>query len=388
MDEIIYPDHMKNDFLELLRNNTGKIEDSFGISLSLRGNKIMFDGEPGNVRKFKKYIAQLLDLDRTRGNLSANDLHMSLSMIDVEKMNTLKNELGDKLSIPVNGKEVRPKTFNQKQYIRAIMKNDLVFGLGPAGTGKTYLAISMGLNHLLSKRVERIVLTRPVVEAGEKLGFLPGDIQQKVNPYFRPIYDALYNLIGFERTAELIEKEIIEIAPLAYMRGRTIDNAFILLDEGQNTLNSQMKMFLTRFGQNSKVVITADVTQIDLPEPKKSGIFNAVKVLDRIQGIKIITLTKSDVVRHSLVQKIIEAYDSHEKMHEEKHDGKRDARRDGKGDGKRDRKYEKKHDVRHGARQETKHDAKHDAKHETKHDAKHDAKPGLKHDGIGEGKHM
>jgi phosphate starvation-inducible PhoH-like protein len=189
-----------------------------------------------------------------------------------------------------------------------------VFGIGPAGTGKTFLAISMALNHLLSKKVERIVLTRPVVEAGEKLGFLPGDIQQKVNPYFRPIYDALYYLIGFDKTAELIEKEIIEIAPLAYMRGRTIDNAFILLDEGQNTLDSQMIMFLTRFGQNSRVVITADISQIDLPEPKKSGIFKAIKLLNNIRGIKIITLTKRDVVRHPLVQKIIDAYQKPERV--------------------------------------------------------------------------
>ena len=230
-------------------------------------------------------------------------------MANEGKLDFIKEELNNKVIIKFNGKEVYPKTFNQREYIKSIYKNDLIFSIGPAGTGKTFLAIAMALNFLLNKRVERIVLTRPVVEAGEKLGFLPGDIQQKVNPYFRPLYDALYYLIGFEKTSELIEKEIIEIAPLAYMRGRTINNAFIILDEGQNTLNTQMKMFLTRFGQSSKVVVTADISQIDLSDPKKSGVFKAIKILNNIKGIKIIYLNKKDVVRHSIVQKIIEAYD-------------------------------------------------------------------------------
>jgi phosphate starvation-inducible PhoH-like protein len=189
----------------------------------------------------------------------------------------------------------------------------MVFGIGPAGTGKTFLAIAMALNFLLNKRVERIVLTRPVVEAGEKLGFLPGDIQQKINPYLRPLYDALYFLIGFEKTSELIEKGIIEIAPLAYMRGRTINDAFIILDEGQNTVDSQMKMFLTRFGLNSRVVITADITQIDLEVPKKSGIFKAIRILKNVPGINVVHLTLKDVVRHPLIQRIIEAYERAEK---------------------------------------------------------------------------
>lgn len=233
-------------------------------------------------------------------------------MADQGKIDLISEELNSQVIIKVNGKEVLPRTFNQKSYIKAMIKNDLVFGIGPAGTGKTYLAIAMALNYLLNRQIDRIVLTRPVVEAGEKLGFLPGDIQQKVNPYFRPLYDSLYQLVGFEKTADLLEKEIIEIAPLAYMRGRTISNAFIILDEGQNTLNSQMKMFLTRFGQNSKVVITADISQIDLPEPKKSGIFNAIKILNNIKGISISHLTKKDVVRHSLVKRIIEAYEKSE----------------------------------------------------------------------------
>lgn len=309
MDEIIYPENLKPNLLNLIDKNTEKMEESFGISLALRGNKIMFDGQTQNKRKFKKYMNHILRLTAENGDININDLNMSLSMVAENKIEAITTELGKKIKIFINGKEISPKTFNQKQYVKAILDNDLVFGIGPAGTGKTFLAIAMALNYLLSKQVVRIVLTRPVVEAGEKLGFLPGDIQQKVNPYFRPIYDALYYMIGFDKTAELIDKEIIEIAPLAYMRGRTIDNAFILLDEGQNTLNSQMKMFLTRFGQNSKVVITADISQIDLPEPKKSGIFKAIKLLKNVHGIKIVTLTQRDVVRHPLVQKIINAYE-------------------------------------------------------------------------------
>lgn len=253
----------------------------------------------------------MMQLSKENGEWHEDDFNMSLSMIKEGKLDLIKEELHKKIIVNIcnNGKVVYPKTFNQREYVKAIQKNDLVFSIGPAGTGKTFLAISMALNSLFSKEVQRIVLTRPVVEAGEKLGFLPGDIQQKVNPYFRPIYDALYYLIGFERTSDLIEKEIIEIAPLAYMRGRTIDNAFIILDEGQNTLNSQMKMFLTRFGMNSKVIITADISQIDLENPKKSGIFNAIKILNGIKGIKFIHLNKKDVVRHPLVQKIIEAYE-------------------------------------------------------------------------------
>jgi phosphate starvation-inducible PhoH-like protein len=214
----------------------------------------------------------------------------------------------EKFQISVNGKMVFPKTVNQEAYLKAMNHNGLTFGIGPAGTGKTFLCIAMALNWLFDKKVERIVLTRPVVEAGEKLGFLPGDIQKKVDPYFRPIYDALYCLIGFEKTAELIEKEIIEIAPLAYMRGRTIDNAFIVLDEGQNTLKSQMKMFLTRFGPNSRVVVTADMSQIDIPNPKMSGIFDAIKILKNINGIGITELTQQDIVRHPLVERIVSAY--------------------------------------------------------------------------------
>jgi len=311
MEEIIYPEGLKNKFLVMIQNNLEQIESAFSIDLALRGDKIMFEGPPANTKRFKRYMRDMLQLSKEKGSWDESDFYMSLSMIKEDKIDLIKKELDHKIKINIsnNGKLVYPKTFNQREYVKAMQQNDLTFGIGPAGTGKTFLAISIALNYLFSKQVERIVLTRPVVEAGEKLGFLPGDIQQKVNPYFRPIYDALYHLIGFERTADLAEKEIIEIAPLAYMRGRTIDNAFIILDEGQNTLNSQMKMFLTRFGQNSKVVITADISQIDLDNPKKSGIFHAINILKNIKGIKIVHLNRKDVVRHPLVQKIIEAYE-------------------------------------------------------------------------------
>jgi len=285
------------------------MEEAFDLTIALRGNKLMYDGETGKKQKFKKFINNILLIPKDQGEISENDLTLGLNLAKQGKSDQIKKELLKKVKLVINSKEVYPKTFNQKEYIEAVLDNDLVFCIGPAGTGKTFLAIALALYYLLSKQTERIVLTRPVVEAGEKLGFLPGDIQQKVNPYFRPLHDALFYLIGYEKANDLIEKGIIEIAPLAYMRGRTINNALIILDEGQNTSNSQMKMFLTRFGQSSKVIITADISQIDLAEPKKSGIFKAIKILKNINGIKFKYLDRHDVVRHSLVQKIIEAYE-------------------------------------------------------------------------------
>lgn len=285
------------------------MEEAFDLAISLRGNKLMFDGGPGKQQAFRKFINNILLIPKEQGEISENDLTMSINLAMQGKSDQIKKELLKQVKLPINSKEVYPKTLNQKKYIQAVLKNDLVICIGPAGTGKTYLAIALALYYLMTKQTERIVLTRPVVEAGEKLGFLPGDIQQKVNPYFRPLHDALYYLIGYEKANDLIEKGIIEIAPLAYMRGRTINNAFIILDEGQNTVNSQMKMFLTRFGQNSKVIITADISQIDLAEPKKSGIFKAIKILKNIKGIVIKYLDRNDVVRHPLVQKIIDAYE-------------------------------------------------------------------------------
>lgn len=309
MEEIIYQDPHFQDLFPIIQKNIDRVESIFKIEIAIRGNKIMFRGETRDKRDFKKYLKQILGLMKHHEKISDDDFKISLSLASEGKSDLIGIELNSKQTIQINGREVFPKTSNQNRYIKAINNNDLTFSIGPAGTGKTFLAIAVALQYLLKKNVERIVLTRPVVEAGEKLGFLPGDIQQKVNPYFRPLYDSLYHFIGFEKTSELIEKGIIEIAPLAYMRGRTINNAFIILDEGQNTSNAQMKMFLTRFGQYSRVVVTADISQIDLAEPKKSGILKAIRILENIRGIKIVTLNSTDVVRHELVQKIIEAYD-------------------------------------------------------------------------------
>jgi phosphate starvation-inducible PhoH-like protein len=313
MDEFICPEELGNQFPLLIQKNLAAIETAFDLEISLRGNKVMFSGKAPHTKKLLKYLQHLAKIAGDNGSLHHHDILFSLNLVADGKIDELGENVLNKNVIKVDGKEVFPKTFNQQAYVQAIRDNNMVFGIGPAGTGKTFLAIAMALSSLINKKVERIVLTRPVVEAGEKLGFLPGDIQQKINPYLRPLYDALYFLIGFEKTAELIEKGIIEIAPLAYMRGRTIGDAFIILDEGQNTVDSQMKMFLTRFGINSRVVVTADITQIDLGEPKKSGIFKAIEILKNVAGIEVIHLTMKDVVRHPLIQKIIEAYARAEK---------------------------------------------------------------------------
>jgi phosphate starvation-inducible protein PhoH and related proteins len=313
MDEFICPEGLGNQFPVLIQKNLAAIETAFNLDVSLRGNKIMFSGSTPSAKKFKKYLQHLVGIAEENKGLHQHDILFSLNLVADGKIDDLQENVLNKNVIKVDGREVFPKTFNQQAYVQAIRDNAMVFGIGPAGTGKTFLAIAMALSALINKKVERIVLTRPVVEAGEKLGFLPGDIQQKINPYLRPLYDALYFLIGFEKTAELIEKGIIEIAPLAYMRGRTIGDAFIILDEGQNTVDSQMKMFLTRFGVNSRVVVTADITQIDLDQPKKSGIFKAIGILKNVAGIAVVHLTLKDVVRHPLIQKIVEAYAKAEK---------------------------------------------------------------------------
>ncbi len=313
MEEFICPDELGDHFPVLIQKNTAAFEGAFELEISLRGNKIMFSGDGAQAKKFRNYLQHLARIQEEHGRLRDQDIQFSLQLVENGEIDQMHEKISKKNNIKVDGKEVFPKTPNQHIYVQAIQERDLVFGIGPAGTGKTFLAIAMALNFLLNKRVERIVLTRPVVEAGEKLGFLPGDIQQKINPYLRPLYDALYFLVGFERTSELVEKGIIEIAPLAYMRGRTINDAFIILDEGQNTVDSQMKMFLTRFGLNSRVVVTADITQIDLDIPKKSGIFKAIRILKNVTGINVVHLTLKDVVRHPLIQRIIEAYERAEK---------------------------------------------------------------------------
>ena len=279
MDEINYQQDISKSFLNYLQKNSKLIESIFDTAFSIRGDKFMSDNSGSGSETLKEYIKQVSGFEKSKGLLDDNDYLIALKLAENGLVKNISKDLSKKVFININGKNIFPKSINQKKYVASIKDNDLIFSLGPAGTGKTFLSIAMGLEFLFNKKLERIVLTRPVVEAGESLGFLPGDIQQKVNPYFRPLYDSLYYLIGMEKTSDLIEKGVIELAPLAYMRGRTINNAFIILDEGQNTLNSQMKMFLTRIGQNSKVIVTADETQIDLTDPKKSGIFTAIKII-------------------------------------------------------------------------------------------------------------
>lgn len=314
MDQFEIPDTITPDSIKPLLQKLPEIESQLKLHITHRGSKILYDGNADGKKLFRRFLIKNLVTLSDSPILSYETIDLALNTLFYEQSSGEHVDPDKPLLLKINSKTVSPKSSNQQKYMQAVLDQDLVFALGPAGCGKTYLAISLALMHLQNRAVERIVLTRPVVEAGENLGFLPGDIQEKVNPYFRPLYDALYDLIGFEKTSELLEKGVIEIAPLAYMRGRTINKSFIILDEGQNTLRSQMKMFLTRFGQASKVVITADDTQIDLPNPEKSGIHHAIRILKGIPGISIIELNRADVVRHALVQQIIDAYNADQEM--------------------------------------------------------------------------
>ncbi len=311
MEKIENPYASNSAFSGVLDKNIKKLEKRMGISLSIRGNSIMIDGPDEKVKFAKNYFDQLKHFKNKGRPFQSEDFHIALDLLE----NGQTNDLGDfTLPMPLNlsHKSVRPKSLNQHNYIQAIKSYDLVFGIGPAGTGKTYLAMASALASLQNKEVNRIILTRPAVEAGEKLGFLPGDLQQKINPYLRPLYDALYDLAPSERATNLLEKGIIEIAPLAFMRGRTLNNAFIILDEAQNTTKEQMKMILTRAGFDSKLIVTADITQIDLPHPHKSGVLQALEILAGIKEIAFIKFNEKDVVRHPLVQKIVKAYEKAE----------------------------------------------------------------------------
>lgn len=289
-----------------------KIERTLHVTLIARGESIKIMGEASRVEKAKKVLSQLTALSE-RGNLIQEqnvDYILSLVMEDSEE-NVLEIDQ-DIICHTLAGKPIKPKTFGQKKYVDAIRRQMIVFGLGPAGTGKTYLAMAMAITAFKNNEVGRIILTRPAIEAGEKLGFLPGDLQSKIDPYLRPLYDALYQIMGAESFLKNSEKGLIEVAPLAYMRGRTLDNAFIILDEAQNTTPAQMKMFLTRIGFGSKVVITGDETQKDLPSGQLSGLDVAVNVVKQIEDISICRLSSKDVVRHPLVQKIVKAYEAYE----------------------------------------------------------------------------
>jgi len=288
------------------------IEKEFNVNILNRGTDLRVTGEPEDVDKAVRTIDELIKA-MNRGE-TINSQNLSYLMTLVEEGNEDKFEkLSGCICITSNGRPIKPKTIGQKNYVEAIKENTIVFSIGPAGTGKTYLAVAMAVAAFRNKEINRIVLTRPAVEAGEKLGFLPGDLQTKVDPYLRPLYDALYDMLGSESFQKYQERQSIEVAPLAYMRGRTLDDSFIILDEAQNTTPEQMKMFLTRLGFNSKAVITGDVTQIDLPDGRRSGLIEASKILKNIEGIHINYFTERDVVRHKLVQKIIKAYEKYER---------------------------------------------------------------------------
>ena len=297
--------------------NIKLIENEFNVNVVTRESKIKISGDnEESISEAQKVIEGLFRLAKRGDMVNKQNVSYFISLAK-EGNEALFDEIGgDCVCITAKGKPIKPKTFGQKEYIKSIRENSITFGVGPAGTGKTYLAVAMAVTALRNKQVNRIVITRPAVEAGEKLGFLPGDLQNKVDPNLRPHYDALFDMLGTETYQRYVEKNVIEVAPLAYMRGRTLDDSFIILDEAQNTTREQMKMFLTRMGFHSKIVVTGDITQIDLPSDKKSGLKDAIMVLRDIEDIKIHILTYKDVVRHELVQKIIRAYEKEEQRKE------------------------------------------------------------------------
>ncbi len=302
-----------------------KIERAFGITVVLREGSLKLLGKDADVSKASRVFKQLFELSKRGNRITEQNVDYAISLTFEEKESAIVEIDKELICHPINGKPIKPKTLGQKRYVDEIRDKMIVFGLGPAGTGKTYLAMAMAITAFKSEEVSRIILTRPAIEAGEKLGFLPGDLQSKVDPYLRPLYDALYQIMGVESFQKNMEKGLIEVAPLAYMRGRTLDNAFIILDEAQNTTPAQMKMFLTRIGFGSKVVVTGDATQKDLAPGSVSGMDVALKVLKRVEDIGICQLTSSDVVRHPLVQKIVKAYEEYEKQERR---GSKDKNRD------------------------------------------------------------
>lgn len=289
--------------------NVKLIEQKYGVDIVNRGSELKITGSEESVDAAARALNGLLTLINKGEALSEQNVRYVMSLVEDGSEDKLAAMASDCICITSKGKPVKPKTLGQKKYIEAIKKNTVVFGVGPAGTGKTYLAVAMAVNAFRAKEVNRIILTRPAVEAGEKLGFLPGDLQSKVDPYLRPLYDALFDMLGAENFARYQERGNIEVAPLAYMRGRTLDDSFIILDEAQNTTPEQMKMFLTRLGFNSKIVVTGDITQIDLPDGKRSGLVDVLRILKNVDDIETVMFNEKDVVRHRLVQDIIKAYE-------------------------------------------------------------------------------
>ena len=296
--------------------NIKYLESLLDIQINARGHNLTVTGEPKDVATAEQILQDFADLFAEGRQFTDRELREAFTQIAEDRAYSLRDYFTRSRFSPAGKKQVAPKSAMQRKYIETIQQKDIVFGIGPAGTGKTYLGVAMAVQSLMQKQVNRIVLARPAVEAGEKLGFLPGDLQEKVDPYLRPLYDALFDLVDYERVTRLLEKRVIEIAPLAFMRGRTLSDAFVILDEAQNTTSEQMKMFLTRIGFSSKAVITGDVTQIDLPTGKRSGLVEAERVLAGIEGIDFIYFSEKDVVRHKLVQMIIKAYEAQTKKSE------------------------------------------------------------------------
>ncbi len=310
-----------------------KLETDFNVTIVDRNGAIKVTGEEANVKKCVNILSQLFEVSKRGDDIEEQKVDYAITLGQEENEESLVEIDKELICHTISGKPIKPKTLGQKQYVEAIRNNMIVFGLGPAGTGKTYLAMAMAITAFKRDEVSRIILTRPAIEAGEKLGFLPGDLQSKVDPYLRPLYDALYQIMGAESFAKNMEKGLIEVAPLAYMRGRTLDNAYIILDEAQNTTPAQMKMFLTRIGFGSKVIVTGDASQKDLPQGTQSGLDVATRVLKNIEDIAFCNLTNKDVVRHPLVQKIVKAYDDYEAK--EKHASERARNKDNRKNGRR-----------------------------------------------------
>jgi phosphate starvation-inducible protein PhoH and related proteins len=306
-------EHFEN-IVGRMDENLKTIEKLHPVRVSARGNEIFIEGDDQRSDEVERLLNKLVDLQASGYSIASTDIKTAAGLLQQDPGVDLRKFFLDNKIIPSSKKNVYPKSFNQKKYMEAMQTFDLVFAVGPAGTGKTYLAMAMALAYLTNRTVSRIILTRPAVEAGEKLGFLPGDLLEKVNPYLRPLYDALYDLVELDKASRFLEKGLIEIAPIAFMRGRTLNDSFVILDEAQNTTSEQMKMFLTRLGFNSKAVVTGDITQIDLPPGKTSGMKEAIEVLTNVEGIAFLYFNELDVVRHPLVKKIIRAYENYLRM--------------------------------------------------------------------------
>jgi phosphate starvation-inducible PhoH-like protein len=292
--------------------NLRQLESTFGVRISTQGHDLLVDGAPADEARVERTVNKLTALMREGYRVANGDVKTAAQLVSENADVDLKDFLVKGPARSAGKRQIAPKSVNQRRYLDAIDQHDIVFGIGPAGTGKTYLAMAQAIAFLLQKKVSRIILARPAVEAGEKLGFLPGDLQEKVNPYLRPLYDALYDMLEVERVERLLERGNVEIAPLAFMRGRTLNDSFVILDEAQNTTSEQMKMFLTRLGFGSKAVVTGDITQIDLPTGKASGLVEAMKIVSGVEGISFVHFDDRDVVRHKLVQQIVKAYEAHQ----------------------------------------------------------------------------